>query len=339
MISPTPPSQPSRDQPSRDPGAILPRSASLAAWLWAGAPDDRSAAAALRILMHDDEPHQLRGGLATGAASGLAPGQATDQASGRASGSPADPTAGLPAGLTVASLASLFHLWSGRVVAAVALFPGPGDAMGAPAAISAAAIEAEECVLVTVRAEAADGVGQGGVGQGGGGPEGDALGTTDGAVEHWALAPDIEPFGSTLEPGYHVTWDVVRIDAWENRALGTVGALSDAERQLQRGLREATEALMDLDVSRWSDAAGETIAALREVVDLRPYLPPSLDPRRSHVFQSAARLRAIVDLATEDDGGAVNLWQADQRSTALREVDRVARRAMSAATLHTPLTR
>ena len=50
------------------------------------------------------------------------------------------------------------------------------------------------------------------------------------------------------------------------------------------------------------------------------------------MLASAARLRAIVTLATADDGGAVNLWQADQRSTALREVDRAARRALSAAT-------
>lgn len=289
MISPTPPSQPSRDQPGRDPGAILPRSASLAAWLWASPPDDGARVAALRILMHDDEPHQLRGEL--------------------------------PASLTVASLASLFHLWSGRVAAVAALFPGPGDAMGAPAAVSGAAIDAEECVLVTVRGEVADGVGQ----------------ATASRVEHWALVPDIEPFGSALEPGFHVTWEVARVDAWENRALGLVGSLGEAERELQRGLREATEALMELDVSRWRDAAGDAIAALREVVDLRPYLPPSLDPRRSNVFQSAARLRAIVELATEDDGGAVNLWQADQRSTALREVDRAARRAMSAATLHSTL--
>ena len=281
MISPTPPSQPTPGRPAPDPGAILPRSATLAAWLWAGAPDDRTRVAALRVIMHDDEPHQLRGEL--------------------------------PPGLTADSLASLFQQWSGRVTSVIALFPGPGDAMGAPAAVSAAAIDAEECVLVTL-------------------PAG-----TSGGVEHWALVPDVEPFGSALEPGFHVTWDVARIEAWENRALGTVGSLGEAERELQRGLREATEALMELDVSRWRDAAGEAIAALREVVDLRPYLPRSLDPRRSHVFQSAARLRAIVDLATEDDGGAVNLWQADQRSTALREVDRAARRAMSAATLHTQL--
>ncbi|NKY40086.1 hypothetical protein HGA02_11250, partial [Cellulomonas septica] len=56
-----------------------------------------------------------------------------------------------------------------------------------------------------------------------------------------------------------------------------------------------------------------------------------IDGRRVRVLASAARLRGIVALATQDDGGAVNLWQADQRSTALREVDRVARRAMAAA--------
>ena len=49
------------------------------------------------------------------------------------------------------------------------------------------------------------------------------------------------------------------------------------------------------------------------------------------VLSLAARLRAIVALVTADDGGAVNLWQADQRSTALREIDRSARRAMSLA--------
>jgi hypothetical protein len=60
-------------------------------------------------------------------------------------------------------------------------------------------------------------------------------------------------------------------------------------------------------------------------------LPDGLDGRRAAVLASAARLRAIVALATQDDGAAVNLWQADQRSTALREVDRMARRAMAAA--------
>ncbi|KGM17117.1 hypothetical protein N867_10115, partial [Actinotalea fermentans ATCC 43279 = JCM 9966 = DSM 3133] len=65
-------------------------------------------------------------------------------------------------------------------------------------------------------------------------------------------------------------------------------------------------------------------------------LPPGLEPRRARVLALAARLRVIVELASDDDGGAVNLWQADQRSAALRHVDHAARRAMCAATLVVP---
>lgn len=274
-----------------DPGAILPRSASLALWLWAqdraGAPDAR----ALRAVAQDDEPHALTGDV--------------------------------PSDVADATLRSLLGAWAGRVVASAALFPEPGDAMGVPAEVSAPAIEAEECVLVTVRSEREPTS----LPASAGGPRG---------VEHWALVPDVETFGSALEPGHLVSWAMARIPDWAHRTLGTVGSLSEAERALQNSLRSATEALSALDVSRWRDDAGEAIAALRSTVDLRDHLPAGIDPRRSHVFQSAARLRAIVDLATVDDGGAVNLWQADQRSTALREIDRVARRAMAAATFSAP---
>lgn len=281
-------------RPTRpDPGAIVPRSASLALWLWAVvSPDD--VPAAVRTVVDDDEPHRL--------------------------------VEVPPDGLPATTLDELFALWAGRVRSAAAIFPGPGDAMGAPAPISPIAIDAEECVLVTVAA-AGPQVSGAVVPPGPDAPE---------HLEHWALVPEVERFGSDLEPGHLVTWTVARIDRWEHRTLGVVGTLDDAQRQLRLGLREATEALMALDVSRWREDAAGVIASLREPVDLRSVLPRDVDARRAEVFQSAARLRAIVDLATADDGGAVNLWQADQRSTALREVDRAARRAMSAATLHVP---
>ena len=50
--------------------------------------------------------------------------------------------------------------------------------------------------------------------------------------------------------------------------------------------------------------------------------------------KAAARLREIVALAAQDEGGAVNLWQSDQRSAALRDVDRLARHAISAASAY-----
>jgi len=60
-------------------------------------------------------------------------------------------------------------------------------------------------------------------------------------------------------------------------------------------------------------------------------LPPSTPPRCVQVLATAARVRAIVALASEDDGAAVTGHEALRRSEALRELDSVCRRAMAAA--------
>ncbi|MGN8246297.1 hypothetical protein ACTHAM_003435 [Cellulomonas soli] len=146
-----------------------------------------------------------------------------------------------------------------------------------------------------------------------------------------ALVPEVVRFGSEREHGHLVTWHAVEVPDWRAAVLGTVGTLQDAERALREGLVEATEALTRLDVARWRPDAADRIVAARDGALPPALLPDDLDPRRVRVLTSALRLRAIVRLAGEDDGAAVNLWQADQRSTALREVDRSARRAMAAA--------
>lgn len=200
------------------------------------------------------------------------------------------------------TLADLVAAWASgpRVVAAV--LPAPGDPAGAPAPVAGAAQAAGEAVLVTT-------------------PDGD-----------FAAVPEVEVFGSVYEAGHLVTWQVHAVPSWRGALVGQVGTLAEAERDLTTALARATEALTALDVARWRPDAAERIAALRSTPDARGVLPPGLDPRRVRVIGSALRLRAIVDLATADDGAAVNLWQADQRSTALRDVDRAARRALAVAT-------
>lgn len=200
-------------------------------------------------------------------------------------------------------LVALLTGWADARVTAVATLPAPGDPAGTPASVGPAATAAGECTLVRV---------------------GDLT---------YAAVPHVEVFGSVLEPGHLVSWDVSRVDDWRTSVLGQVGTLSDAERELRKALTQATGALAALDVARWRPDAAEAIAALRTVVDPGWLLPPDLDPRRTRVLSMATRLRAIVALATADDGGAINLWQADQRSSALREVDGAARRAISAATV------
>ena len=201
----------------------------------------------------------------------------------------------------VASLADLVALWSAGPREVVALLPGPGDPAGVPAAATAAATAVGECVAVAT-------------------PHGS-----------WVVVPGVTEFGSALEPGHLVEWQVLPVPSWTTAVAGALGSLADAERELRTALITATDALDQLDVARWRDDAADAIEKVRRAGTDGWPVPP-LDGRRARVLQLASKLLAIVSLATADDGGAVNRWQADQRSTALREVERTARHALAAAT-------
>ncbi|MEL7975217.1 hypothetical protein AAG589_05090 [Isoptericola sp. F-RaC21] len=252
-----------------DPTA-LPRSVVLALWL---ATVGAAPGVVVRSVQGDDEPHGV---------SGL-PGH--DDAADAAD----------------ASLRDLVTAWLAGPREVCALLPAPGDLAGTPAAVSADATDAGECVMVAT-------------------PTGS-----------WAAVPEVTTFGSALEPGHLVAWQVRPVPAWSTHVAGALGSLADAERDLRTSLVTATDALDALDVARWRDDAADAIERLRSgSTDGWPV--PTLDGRRARVLQLATRLLAIVDLATVDEGGAVNVWQSDQRATALREVERTARRALSAAT-------
>lgn len=198
-------------------------------------------------------------------------------------------------------LPALVTAWTAGPREVCAVLPAPGDPAGVPAAAAAPAADAGECLLVTTPAGS------------------------------WAAVPRVTSFGSALEPGHLVAWDVVEVTPWSALVTGAVGTLAEAERELRASLVTATEALDALDVARWRDDAADAIERLR-ATSTAAWPVPELDGRRARVLQLAVRLRAIVALGSADDGGAVNLWQADQRSTALREVERTARHALAAAT-------
>ena len=243
----------------------LPRSIQLALWL----PHARSTAAlerAATVVQHADEPHTVAGD----------------------DGAPGP------------GLLDRLAAWGGVVQQVAAALPVPGDVVGVPATVSAAAVDAGECLLVTTPAGS------------------------------FAAVPQIEEFGSAAEPGYLVEWRVAPVAPWSLTVVGAVGTLPEAERELRGALLTATDALDALGTAQWRPEAAEALEALRAT----PWhLPPDLDQRRARVLALAARLRVVVGLATTDDGGAVNLWQSDQRSAALRHVDHAARRALCAATL------
>ncbi len=250
----------------------LPRSVLLALWLGG---DGVGRGPLLSAVQSDDEPHTVR----------YEPGSN-------------DPVRD---DVTTEPLSSLLDAVEPGPRETATVLPAPGDLGATPAAVSAAATDAGEAVLVR--------------------------------SGHTCLVavPLVERFGSHLEPGHLVTWEVTEVADWRHAVHARTGSLAEAERDLQQGLLQVTDALQRLDVARWRPDAAESIVALRDIGLPTWRLPDGLDGRTVRVLTSAARLRAIVTLAAQDDGAAVNLWQADQRSTALRDVDRLARRAMSAA--------
>lgn len=179
--------------------------------------------------------------------------------------------------------------------------PVPHEPVGLTGPVGVAAMDAGECVVVD------------------GGPGVGAL----------VAVPDVVAFGSALEPGAMVRWQLHSAQA----SIVPV-SLGEARRMLAEALVIAVDALEAMDVARWRADAAEEIAQLassRVPPEVADQLPPGLDPRRSDLLVRAARLEAIAELAMADDGAAVTLFTADQRQAALRHVAGAARHAMSAA--------
>lgn len=191
-----------------------------------------------------------------------------------------------------------------------AVLPAPGHVAGVPGVVLTEAVEAGQCVL---------------------------LRTTGGS---WALVPRVESFGSELEPGTLVHWMVHPFPFAERPVptlLGQVGSLRQARQDITQALLEAGDALESLDLAGWRpDVALEAAHLMREEVSGHQ-LPPGLEPARVEVLSRAARLLAVVELATADDGGALGAAQGTARLDVLRELAATARRALAAASVSTRL--
>jgi hypothetical protein len=110
------------------------------------------------------------------------------------------------------------------------------------------------------------------------------------------------------------------------RQLGDVG---ECDRELRLALQRAAEALADLDVARWRPEAADALLNLHHRPDLAP--PPGVPGRCVELAGRALQALAIVDLALEDDGGALSAGQIAGRRAALLPLGTAARRALVAA--------
>ena len=110
--------------------------------------------------------------------------------------------------------------------------------------------------------------------------------------------------------------------------------LHDAEHDLRRGIVAATNALVDLDVARWSPDLGDALDDLRKAqrrgVDTDE-LPGSWPARAREVLNQARHIAAVLSLVGNDIGGAIDAREADARDRIVRDLSRIVRRARVAA--------
>jgi hypothetical protein len=123
--------------------------------------------------------------------------------------------------------------------------------------------------------------------------------------------------------GAAVTWSVMEA---QRRQLPDVG---EADRALRKALPETADALARLDVARWRPEVADRLMDLRH----RPRLdaPPGVPPRCVELAARGVQALEIVELALEDDGGALTALEAEARRAALLPLGRAGRRALVAA--------
>jgi hypothetical protein len=88
-------------------------------------------------------------------------------------------------------------------------------------------------------------------------------------------------------------------------------------------------ALAALDVARWRPEVADALMDLHHPPRLKP--PAGTPVRCVDLAARALQARAIVDLALEDEGGAVSAAEASARRAALQPLGAAARRALVAA--------
>ncbi len=127
--------------------------------------------------------------------------------------------------------------------------------------------------------------------------------------------------------GRGVLWR--RFDLAGSVCAPPAGSLAEHDRGMRAALREATSTLLELEVASWREGVGDHLTGLRDATD--DGLAPGYPDRARAVAGQARRLRAVVALALEDDGGAVHTHAMNGRHQALAGLDRAARYAEMAA--------
>ena len=153
---------------------------------------------------------------------------------------------------------------------------------------------------------------------------GGAVVTVDGVM--LGVLADVATVGSDDDHLVRVQWQVERVGRFAQPFATT---LPEAERQMIEALHRGLSALARLDVAEWRDEVLDVMKSWND--DDALLAPPGLPDRAYRIMAQTQRLIGVLDLATEDDGGALSSGEAAARQAVLATLIPVIRDASSAA--------
>jgi hypothetical protein len=143
------------------------------------------------------------------------------------------------------------------------------------------------------------------------------------------LVPEVRQAGPVGDVHVEVEWRCLPV---RDAPPADVPSLGEAERELAEALRDATQALAELDVAGAGPSAQAALEAYRARAERgREVLAPGYPARAVRVLELAQRVAALVEMAADGHGAAVSASQITARAELLRPVERTARRAQVAA--------
>jgi hypothetical protein len=149
-------------------------------------------------------------------------------------------------------------------------------------------------------------------------------------VRHGRDVPDdeLEPVDEALDSAVSVLW--VGLPTQPGAPGGGLADLSESRRALLTTLQEASSTLEQLQVAAWTR---DPVADLDQVRQrsVSADMPPGTPSRAASVLDLAWRVRTVVELAAQNDGGAITTFESERRRLALRRLDVVSRHAVVAA--------
>ena len=104
-------------------------------------------------------------------------------------------------------------------------------------------------------------------------------------------------------------------------------SVSDLDRALLTALTEVTDTMEGLELARWRD----DIYDLLKQWGQPPHMPPGTPERALRLAARSERVLALIDVASDDEGGSRTAAEMAQRASALRDLGRIARAAHAAA--------